>query len=346
MIAGAYYQAPQRALWKGRIDGTQPEHCRWHQHIKFWDLNSEHPNEANFMRSGDLVLLGFACDEGVRRNQGRTGAKEGPEAIRKALCNLPVHQPETRLWDAGDIICPEDANLEEAQRQLSHAVNTILSVGGFPIVLGGGHEVTYGHYRGIRSYLDLSEEPERPAPSLGIINFDAHFDSRIPIPQAGHSGASSGTGFFQIEQELSGTAQPFRYMAIGIQQAANTRALFQQADTSSSTYILAEELYNPAAIAACTEKIKQFIQRSDRIYITLDLDVFASAYAPGVSAPTAMGVIPDHGFFTYLDTVLQSEKLLSLDIAELNPSLDLDQRTAKLAAALIFRIIEKLNNKG
>lgn len=341
-----FYQAPGTSVWQGRMDGSQPQHLRWHQQIRLWDLTSDHIEGPG---QGDIVLLGFACDEGVRRNQGRVGAKEGPEAIRKALCNTPIHQSELKIWDAGNIICTQlidqerSLNLEEAQKQLGYAVNKILSSGGFPIVLGGGHEVTYGHFTGIRSYLD--EQHNMQAPVLGLINFDAHFDNRVLIAHTEHAGATSGTGFFQIEQDLLRDGQTFNYLAIGIQRIANTPALFHRANTTGSKYILAEELGSPQSIAISNSRIEEFIRHSDHLYLTLDLDVFASAYAPAVSAPTALGLIPDHGFFTCLDTVIQSGKLASLDIAELNPLLDLDQRTAKLAAALLFRIIEKLSKK-
>jgi formiminoglutamase (EC 3.5.3.8) len=48
-----------------------------------------------------IALLGFVCDEGVRRNQGRTGAAEGPQAIRQALANMASHAGHERLVDMG-----------------------------------------------------------------------------------------------------------------------------------------------------------------------------------------------------------------------------------------------------
>ena len=46
------------------------------------------PFDANF--DGGAVLIGFPCDEGVRRNGGRVGAAAGPAALRAALANLPL----------------------------------------------------------------------------------------------------------------------------------------------------------------------------------------------------------------------------------------------------------------
>ena len=69
-------------LWHGRADAEEgPRALRWHQVIR--------P-----LADGDapgLALLGFACDAGVARNQGRAGAAEGPAALRRALANLAWH---------------------------------------------------------------------------------------------------------------------------------------------------------------------------------------------------------------------------------------------------------------
>jgi len=88
-----------------------------------------------------VVLLGFACDEGVKRNHGRIGAADGPSAIRAALSNLPVHHPDVAIYDAGDIQCLND-DMETAQQQLAMAVLKILESGAFPILLSRGHEMT------------------------------------------------------------------------------------------------------------------------------------------------------------------------------------------------------------
>jgi formiminoglutamase len=70
----------------------------------------------------------------------------------------------------------------------------------------------------------------------------------------------------------------------------------------------------------------------------IDLDGFSSAYAPGVSAPSPLGFAP---LFVYkvLAYVFESKKVISCDIAELNPDFDIDENTASLAAKLIDYMI-------
>lgn len=333
-----YYRLPNPENWQGRHDGDELEDQRWHQQIQFWDLTHAKNLAAHGSPQNPVVLLGFACDEGVRRNKGRTGAQEGPTAIRKALANLPAHRNDIQLIDAGDITCP-DSDLETAQVELGKAVHQLLNQGGFPILLGGGHEITYGHYLGIQAHLAEKKDTKS---TLGIINFDAHFDNRKPE----ENGISSGTGFWQIAQNQAAQhkqqqRQSFHYLAIGIQRIGNTKALFDRAAQTGTQIILASD-FHPDHEHRHQETIQHFLDQIDQLYLTIDLDVFASAYAPGVSATTALGLIPDHYFFKVLNTIIQSGKLCSVDFAELNPSLDQDQRTAKLTAALVEHIAHTL----
>ncbi|MBS0027985.1 formimidoylglutamase [Chitinophaga sp. 22321] len=326
MITKDSYQPTSAATWTGRIDGTEPDLLRWHQVIKVADL-LQAPLPALQKDEKGIVLLGFACDEGVRRNKGRTGAAEGPAAIRKAIANFPVHfNAQMVLLDAGDVICV-NGELENAQQMLSEAVKAILTAGYLPLLLGGGHEITYGHASGIRSFAGKQK--------TGFINFDAHFDIRIP----GAEGPSSGTGFWQLARDCKQAGQPFNYLALGIQKNGNTRQLFNIAGEEDATYVSADafHLHDKDTLFAA---IQHFLDQVDKVYLTTCLDVFAAPFAPGVSATAYNGITPDGLFLQCYRKILQSGKVAGIDIAELNPSLDIDNRTAKLAAALIFEVVE------
>ncbi|MCY1157770.1 MAG: hutG, partial [Citricoccus sp.] len=135
------------AAWSGRSDGPGPEHRRWHDVV----------HGAGAVRwvgvpgppGGPVTtaLIGFASDEGVRRNHGRPGAAAGPEALRRALAPLAVHG-EFGLHDAGDVpVAGED--LESAQEELGRRVAGLLEDHRLVVVLGGGHEAAYGSYLGL-----------------------------------------------------------------------------------------------------------------------------------------------------------------------------------------------------
>jgi len=79
----------------------------------------------------------------------------------------------------------------------------------------------------------------------------------------------------------------------------------------------------------------------DLVYLSMDLDGFCSSIAPGVSAPSPLGFQPDVALKT-IAFLAQSQKLVSVDIVELNPCYDHDNATARLAARLIYQVIEEL----
>jgi len=321
-----YYRKIADDIWTGRNDGDAPEVQRWHQRIGPVDLKIQEIPFLPGMQKG-IALIGFACDEGVRRNGGRVGAKDGPLSFRKVSGNLPVHFEENLIFiDLGDVVC-EDGNMEAAQQVLGKLVGYAICSGYRPMVIGGGHEVAYGHYNGIKQSV---KENDR----IGIINFDAHFDLR---EKAGN-GFNSGTGFLQIANDCKVADAEFRYLPIGIQRNSNTRMLFQKAEGLGVNCILAEK-FQPLNEKELMLQLDEFLAGSTHIYLTICMDVFSSAVAPGVSAAAYSGIFPDPFFFGVLNYIVKSGKLMSMDIAELNPVYDLEARTAKLTAALAFGMV-------
>ncbi len=310
------YQNPSKKNWSGRVSGK--EHYL-HEKIQCIPLkNLEKQSKKAF------ALLGYACDEGVRRNQGRIGAKEGPDAIRKALAKMPNHlSKQTTLFDLGNVSCL-NSDLETSQDYLTECTAKILELNSIPILLGGGHDIAYGHFNGIKKYL-ISKKKR---PSIGIINFDAHFDLRNS-----ENSANSGTPFFQIANEN----EPFHYLCLGLRKDANDQELFKRAQQLEVKY-LERETFRMQFVDEINKWITAFSKGVDYLYVTIDLDGFSSAFAPGVSAPSPMGFSADI-VLESLKTIKGTGKLISIDIAEMNPKFDIDGQTAKLAASLIHYTI-------
>lgn len=329
MRTEGYYPADPSS-WEGRTDSnTDFDAFRWHQWIQLVDLR-----DRSFAPPTDtlgILFIGLCCDEGVRRNRGRIGAAKGPDSIRKELANLPCwFTRDVKLYDAGNILC-EDASLEIAQSALADLVTRTLELGLFPIVLGGGHEIALGHYRGIQNRMIQ----ENPHPALGIINFDAHLDLR-PYEGAG----SSGTMFKQIADDCSDKGLSYSYLCIGAQKYANTVALFKTAEAIGAEYILSKDLADEIPWRAI-ESIENHIKRNDGVYVTICADVFSSAYAPGVSATQPLGLEPEL-VLKLLKQIFKSGKVIGFDIAEVAPRFDQDNTTANLAKVLIFSVVNSL----
>ena len=319
------YRPTNKNTWNGRIDQNEGGFGqRWHQRIKLIDLSKEKLPDLKEDQKG-IVIVGFKCDEGVRRNKGRTGARNGPESLRISSCNHADHfHKNTLLFDGGDVIC-EDRDLEAAQTELQQVTSKIKVKGYFPFIFGGGHEVAFPHFMGLIEVLPKSR-------NLGVINIDAHFDLRKPENQS-----SSGTPFFQISEKCLENNQSFNYFCVGIQKSANTHALFERANSLGTEYIFASEM-KESLLKNHIRRINKFIESVDFVYLTICLDAFDISYAPGVSAPSAIGLQP----YLVLDVIKEivgSGKLISADIAELNPPLDRDNKTTRLAAKLAYEII-------
>ena len=92
-------------------------------------------------------------------------------------------------------------------------------------------------------------------------------------------------------------------------------------------------------------QLQHFIDHCDYLYLTIDLDVFPAATAPGVSAPAPRGVSYDI-ISPFLDRILHDKnKLMLADIAEYNPTYDVDSQTARLAARLCWEIANAMAEK-
>ena len=295
--------------WTGRFDGDEESYHRIFQRVS---TDSDYEN----IKPNDFVLHGFAVDEGVKRNKGRVGAREAPDLIRKNMSNFPVANSGFSLKDFGNIEC-ENNDLEAVQNLLADKVAKVLSKQGKSVVLGGGHEVTFAHYSGIRKAF--------PNQKIGIINFDAHFDNREPE----NGLATSGTGFWQISQEGD-----IHSLHIGIQKNSNTRKLFEIADDFEMKYILADEIYSEN-IPNLMFTINSFLEDVDVVYVTICMDVFNASIAPGVSASAYNGIFADRNFMQIYRHILSSEKIKALDVAEVNPIYDIQERTARLASSLV-----------
>ena len=309
----------EEELWSGRVDSHDDSSSfRFHQVVELTNIE-EISNRDNF-----FAFIGFESDEGVRRNKGRQGASKAPNHIREYLAKLPNHL-NSNLIDVGNVTCQGRA-LEEAQSTLGNQVAKLLDKNGTPIILGGGHETLYGHYLGARQYIG-------PNQSLGIINIDAHFDMRDdPEP-------SSGTMFRQIlEQD-----QEAGYLCLGIQRFGNTPALFQTAERLGCEYVLEEELAQHD-FQTTFQIIDEFSSRYDYVILTLCTDSIIASSAPGVSAPSPTGIEPKT-VKRLLNYISRKKNLLSFDISEVNPELDENGKTVRLASYLVAEVMAGIDGE-
>jgi formiminoglutamase len=265
------------------------------------------------------VILGFPSDEGVRRNGGRVGAAGGPRAIRAPLYRLAadprLEQFEDflgRTRDLGDLEISR--NLEADQEHLGEAVAPYLEAGVFVIVLGGGHETSYGHFQG---YVRAGRKVE-------IVNWDAHADVREMKQGQGHSGSP----FRQALEDPSGACR--RYLVAGLEPHLVARPHLEYVQQHGRA-VWREEVSREAIDSIYDSVVAPAL-------VSFDLDALNQAEAPGVSAPNAAGLSSD----LWLSAAYAAGRcpaVTSADVVELNPSVDRDSQTARLAALTVWWLL-------
>jgi len=316
--------SPDPGVWQGRVDAVDGAGAlRWHQIVKTWDGHS--PME------GAPALLGFVCDAGVSRNGGRTGAADGARSLRRALAGSAVQGLDV-VYDCGDVACEGDA-LEDAQQEFSARLRTLLDAGALAVALGGGHEIAWGSFGAIVQHLGAPKK----LPRVGILNFDAHFDLRSPA-----NGASSGTPFRQIAEWCERYSTAFHYRVVGVSPTANTAALFDFARSRGVAWV--EDAHcGMENLPALRDFVDAFVDGIDVVYVSVCLDAFRAADAPGVSAPAALGIDPAIAVSLIRHLGESCSRVgvrwLVAELAELNPSYDLDSRTARLGARLVCELV-------
>lgn len=312
--------------WQGREDTEEGQYgLRWHQVV-----DKQQSSDSCSLYS--CALLGFECDLGVAANKGRIGAATGPNIIRNALANLAWHV-DCDLNDTGNIVA--ETSLVDAQNRFAQEIANNLNDNTLVIGLGGGHEIAWASYQGLVQH--LAAEPNK---KIGIVNFDAHFDLRNPS-----KAASSGTPFRQIAEYCQAHNQPFHYACLGVAESSNTAALFNYAKQTNTRYLLDID----CNIETAKQLLEPLLNTVDELYVTVCLDAFPAHIAPGVSAPSALGISVKF-VISMLHWIAQSQSAFHynwglVDIAEMNPHYDIDNRTAKLAARLIYEAVGSKFNK-
>ncbi len=265
------------------------------------------------------ALIGFPCDVGVARNNGRPGAAGGPEALRRWLYKFtPDARVEgmaalvERSRDLGDLTLSGDLDADQAL--LGQVVADVLRDGGIPVVLGGGHETAFGHFLGyVEAGLDVA-----------ISNVDAHADVRELNDGQGHSGSP----FRQALEHDSGRCRDYR--VAGLQPQSVSRSHLAYLEQKGCRHWFRDKTDESV--------LTDLFPRDVNHYATFCLDAVDSAFAPGVSAPAADGLMPAF-WLAAAERAGANPVGRSFDVVELNPRFDVDERTARLAALTVWRFL-------
>lgn len=288
----------------------QPPHTR----PPTWPTDLPASKLASHFRSSpegcQIALIGVPDDTGIKLNNGRPGAADGPGALRAALTRYGVADPHDwvwpTIWDAGDVEVVA-GDIHATHERVTNATRGILDQGVFPIMIGGGHDLTYPFVRAVA---------ELHKPMHGIY-FDAHLDVR----------------------EETGSGMPFRRLIeTGAADSLRVHGLDPYANSREHTQWYTA---HGGRIAGRTHDDDWLAQPT---FVSLDMDVFDSAHAPGVSAINPCGWSPTLGE-QWVTGAGRCNRVKCFDIMELSPPHDHNGRTARLAARMLLAFLRGFSER-
>ena len=273
---------------------------------------------ADSFENLDVAVIGVPMDLAV---SNRAGARLGPRAVRAIERIGPynhqtgvVPKAECKAADVGDVPFRSRYSLENSIEDIEEYYKRVVEAGVLPLSVGGDHSVTHPILRALGA-----DEP------VALIHIDAHCDTAGTYDDCKfHHG-----GPFRLAV-LDGVLDPEKTIQIGIRGAAE--AIWEFSYTSGMTVVHVEDVME-MGIPALIEKTRELIGDTP-VYISVDVDGFDPAYAPGTGTPEAGGLTPREGF-QFLRG-LMGMNIIGADVVEVAPMYDPTSNTAQLGAQLLF----------
>ena len=286
----------------------------------------------------EVTIIGAALDLGA----GRRGVDMGPSAIRYAGLDARISELGYELGDRGNVGTAVaeaiDAGDEHARflPQIKETCGHIAEVvaeaarsGSMPIVLGGDHSVALGTLGGLH----------RAHGRGGVIWIDAHGD--LNSPETSPSGNVHGMVLaaalglageaFQGEEWQLPALVPSRVALVGVRSLDDgERELLKQLDALVFTMSDVDRL----GLERAVREALAHVAGPGFVHISLDMDVVDPDVAPGVGTPVRGGLNYREAHLA-MELIAETGLMTSLDVVEVNPILDRENETGKLAVELV-----------
>jgi len=296
-----------------------------------------------------IRILGVPLDLG----QERRGVDMGPSAVRAAGLNHALKALGHKVEDAGNIPVkiPEEQHfgdkrakflkeITETCQETANRISQTLEDGFFPVSLGGDHSIVVGTQAGVAKYFRGREK------SIGCIWIDAHAD--MNTPETSPSGnvhrmpfaCSLGFGPEPLAK-LFGYApkiQPQHCVLVG---ARNLDQHEQTLVKNSGINVFTMRAIDEQGMRAVMEKALALAgDGTAGFVVSFDMDVVDPDEAPGVGTPVLGGITFREAHLA-MEMIADSRKMLSLEIVEINPIIDMMNKTAVLAVGLATSALGK-----
>lgn len=217
---------------------------------------------------------------------------------------------------------------------LAKRVADVAAHGYFPLVLGGDHSIAIGTLAGLA----------RSRPNLGVIWFDAHSDLNTSdtSPSGNIHGMSLAVSLGIGHPLLTGIRgdapflKPENVVLIGIRSLDQGEKAFIRA--SGITCYTMHDIDLKGIVRIMEETIDKLARTTDGVHLSFDVDSIDPSVAPGTGTPVIGGVSYREAHLA-LELLYESGLVTSAEFVEVNPSLDTDFRTARLAVELIGSLL-------
>ncbi len=283
-------------------------------------------------------MIGAALDLG----QGRRGVDMGPSAIRYAGLESRLRDLGYEVLDHGNVPAPvvEQVELRDHEarylpevkatcERLALLVDDSVRQGAIPLVLGGDHSVRLGTLGGMW----------RVHGPGGVLWIDAHGD--LNTPQTSPSGnvhgmvlaaaIGLGEGAFESGTWSLPLVEPGRVALVGVRSLDDgERARLRELDAKVFTMSEVDRL----GLERCIRESLTHIAGPGFVHVSLDMDAIDPDVAPGVGTPVRGGLSYREAHLA-MELVAETGLASSLDVVEVNPVLDRENETGKLAVELI-----------
>jgi len=283
----------------------------------------------------------------------RRGVDMGPSAVRVAGLNERLQQLGYGVVDVGNVAVrnPEMMHITDrrlkylpeiatACQSLAELVIGALEARSIPVVLGGDHSIAIGSVSGLASYF------RRQGERVGVIWFDAHGD--MNTAETSPSGNIHGMPFAVIlgngAPELTGIGgfapkvQPEDCVLIGARSVDTEEARLMRA--SGVRIVTMREIDERGMGAVMDEAVILASRNTAGFHVTMDMDFVDPAHAPGVGTPVPGGPTYRESHLA-MEKIADSGRMLSFELTEVNPVLDISNRTAELGVELILSAFGK-----
>lgn len=254
----------------------------------------------------------------------RPGTRFAPATIRQAACNIEFYSLRNGLdfedigvRDLGDIAISPGI-IEDNLERIARVSREIIENNNRLVVLGGEHLLTYGVVKGLLRF--------KPC----LLYLDAHFDLRNEYLGLKLSHASTLRRIIEV-------LGPSKVFIIGVR--AFTKSELEYARKHSIGHITPLQI-RLLGLREVGRRIRSWMENCETIYLSVDMDVFDPAYAPGVGNPEPEGLDPG----TTLDLLhmVLDKRLIGFDVVEVSPPYDHGDITSVLAAKMVVEIASKI----